>query len=128
MLHCQLKVLPVFDRLIQIHGLTVPQRLHNQYRCRLVWIGLLGLSSNFFRMTFLDQYERRPFTLADTGSLKPAWLYLGKGPSAVEVVTLESSSRPTVTALPTAWKARLARRATPLLTCTRNRKSDWSAG
>ncbi len=23
-------------------------------------------------MTFLDQYERRPFTLADTGSLKPA--------------------------------------------------------
>ncbi len=85
---------------------------------RLVRIGLPGLSSTFFRMAFLDQYERRPFTLADTGSLKPAGLYLGKGPSPVEVVTFESSTRPTVTALRAAWKARLAGRATPLLVVT----------
>ncbi len=69
-------------------------------------------------MAFLEQYERRPFTLADTGSLKPAGLYLGKGPSAVEVVTFESSTRPTVAALRAAWKARLAGRATPLLVVT----------
>lgn len=66
-------------------------------------------------MAFLEQYERRPFTMADTGNLKPAGLYLGKGPNAVEVTVFESGTRPGVAALRNAWKARLGGRATPLV-------------
>jgi hypothetical protein len=66
-------------------------------------------------MAFLEQYERRPFTVADIGSLKPAGLYLGKGPNAVEIAAFESNTRPTVTALRNTWKARLTGRATPLV-------------
>ena len=65
-------------------------------------------------MPFLERYERRPFTLIDTSNWKPAGLYLGKGPNAVEVAAFESSTRPTVAALRAAWMARLAGRATPL--------------
>ena len=66
-------------------------------------------------MAFLEQYERRPFTLADIGTWKPAGLYLGKGPNAIEVAVFESGSRPGVAALRTAWRARLGGRATPLV-------------
>jgi hypothetical protein len=66
-------------------------------------------------MAILEQYERRPFTLADAGDLKPAALYLGKGPNAVEVAVFETGTRPTVGALRAAWKARLGGRATPLV-------------
>jgi hypothetical protein len=43
-------------------------------------------------------------------------LYLGKGPNALEVAVYRGGAAPTIAALRAVWKARLAGRATPLLT------------
>ena len=66
-------------------------------------------------MSFLGDREIRPLTLAALPTLRPLGLVLGKGANALEVAIAESVAPPGVAVLKTAWKARLAGRATPLL-------------
>lgn len=66
-------------------------------------------------MTFLNNIELRPLSLAEPRGLKPVGLALGKGANAVEVAVTEANGAPNLTTLRTVWKARLGGRASPLL-------------
>jgi hypothetical protein len=64
---------------------------------------------------FLPERTPRPLTPPGQSSLRPLALHIGQGQNAIEVGVVEAPSRPTVATLQTAWKARRAGRASPLL-------------
>jgi hypothetical protein len=69
----------------------------------------------FETMSFLENHEIRPLTLRDPNGLSPAGLVLGKGANALEVVITTSLEKPTTPTVRSAWKTRVAGRATPVL-------------
>lgn len=66
-------------------------------------------------MTFLQEHQARPLVLADAKGLEAIGLFLGNGPSALEVAVLRAPAPISMATLRAAWSARLAGRATPLL-------------
>lgn len=66
-------------------------------------------------MPFLNDREARPFVLTTDQGLHPEGLFLGNGPSAIEVAVVSATTRPTVAALRDAWRARVGGRAAPVL-------------
>lgn len=66
-------------------------------------------------MSFLENRDLRPLTLADPHGLKPVGLAIGNGANALEVVITEAGAAPSLTTLRNVWRARLGGRATPLL-------------
>ena len=77
---------------------------------------------------FLGDLQRRPLNIADARNAKPAGLFLGHGPNALEVVVLEAGAQPAVVTLRAIWKSRLAGRATPLLVVVLHGKSAALCG
>ena len=63
-------------------------------------------------MSFLADFESRPVntTLNDAKSQ----LYLGQGPNALEIIYLQSNTKPNGVALKNSWKSRHANRAVPV--------------
>jgi hypothetical protein len=66
-------------------------------------------------VTFLQDIQPRPLVLADAKGLEPVGLFLGNGPSALEVAVLRAAGGITISTIRAVWSARLAGRATPLL-------------
>ncbi|MHB8078212.1 MAG: Eco57I restriction-modification methylase domain-containing protein [Candidatus Krumholzibacteriia bacterium] len=64
---------------------------------------------------FLDGISLRTVSLAASSPLRPHGLALGQGTSALEVLITSSAALPAAVALRSAWKARNAGRAAPLL-------------
>jgi hypothetical protein len=64
---------------------------------------------------FLADLSPRPLGLAGSSELRPQALHIGKGALALEVAVLEARDAPSATRLQAAWKARLNKRAVPLL-------------
>lgn len=64
---------------------------------------------------FLGERTPRAWSLVAQSSLKPSALHIGQGQNAVEVALATSADKPTAAALQSAWKARRAGRASPLL-------------
>lgn len=64
---------------------------------------------------FLEGVSLRPVELAGRGPFQPVGLALGKGASALEVLVVSHRGEPALPALRSAWKARKAGRAAPLL-------------
>ena len=69
-------------------------------------------------MNFLSDCEYRPITLAGAEGLRPEGLILGRGGGVLEILVTSAPVRPTVQTLRSAWKARVAGRATPVLLVT----------
>ncbi|MFQ5514681.1 MAG: hypothetical protein ACE5FG_09600, partial [Myxococcota bacterium] len=72
-------------------------------------------ASNVDRGAFLDGVPLRPVALPSAVSLAGAGLALGRGTSPLEVVVATAAAPPNATTLRSAWKARNAGRAAPLL-------------
>ena len=66
-------------------------------------------------LDFLADLTARPWSPASRQDLQPAGLFIGKGPSAIEVVVATAVSIPPSGALIDAWTQRRARRAAPVL-------------
>jgi hypothetical protein len=64
-------------------------------------------------MDFLVDRELRPVALAEAGGLRVEGLLLGNGAGALEILVTTSAAKLSVQTLRTAWKARVAGRATP---------------
>lgn len=64
---------------------------------------------------FLIDKMRRPWISKNKHGIRPVGLFIGNGPSGIEVVVGQSSRTPTRVALLEIWKERRARRATPVL-------------
>jgi len=64
--------------------------------------------------SILDDLEPRPVSLSESDFADPR-LFLGKGDAAVEVVVATARSQPPPPRLRSAWKARVAGRAAPVL-------------
>jgi hypothetical protein len=69
-------------------------------------------------MDFLADRELRPVALAEADGLRVEGLLLGNGAGALEILLTTSAVKPSVQKLRTAWKARVAGRATPVLLVT----------
>jgi hypothetical protein len=65
--------------------------------------------------SFLPERTPRPLTLPGQSGLKPLALHIDRGQNAIEVGVVQAQSRPTAATLQTAWRARRAGRASPLL-------------
>ena len=65
--------------------------------------------------SFLRDVRPRPWSPDSKHGFRPVGLYLGKGPSAMEVVVASSTRMPGRNALQEAWKSRRGGRAAPVL-------------
>lgn len=65
--------------------------------------------------TFLADLNTRPLSASGQATFEPIGLHVGTGQQALEVAVVSSRSRPAAASLHSAWQARRARRATPVL-------------
>lgn len=64
---------------------------------------------------FLADLDSRPLTLPSVRAITPDSLFVGEGQQGLEVAVVTARSKPADGALQSAWEARRARRATPVL-------------
>lgn len=67
------------------------------------------------QISFLEDMTARPVQLPAESGITPFGLYLGQGPSALEIVTVAAAVKPTGSALNKLWKHRRGGRASPVL-------------
>lgn len=66
-------------------------------------------------MSFLDDWQLRPFSLERAGGFTPIGLALGKGPHALGVAVVQAPRGPTQADMRRTWNTRLGSRVVPLL-------------
>jgi hypothetical protein len=76
---------------------------------------------------FLEDFARRPLAQSASG-LTPKGLFIGPGQLGLEVALFEAAVKPSAGALQSAWNARRAGRATPVLIVALHHDKAWLAG
>ena len=77
---------------------------------------------------FLPETLNRTWSLDTKFSLRPIALFIGQGPSALEVAVAQAAGLPNRSELVKAWKARKAGRAAPLLLVVLYEGKAWIVG